>query len=160
MQHSFWYISLPSLHDHDVKFPCATCYGERKYTTTNFSFSFESLVRSQLQGNSPTFNISKPARVNAKMLGKTRIHFGSYVFLAVAVVVAKLPDSLVIRVLSVTYNTCWSALRLASSSLDSTSASSIKTLSNVFTCLPWNPRMKTRLHKSEWGNRISSWQRS
>ena len=34
------------------------------------------------------------------------MHFRSYVFLAVAVVDAKLPDSLVIRVLSVTYNTC------------------------------------------------------
>ena len=142
------------------KFPCDICCGERKHATTNFSFSFESLVRSQLQGNSPTFNILSQLEKTQKSWEKTQIPFGSYVFLAVAVADAKLPGSLVIRVSSVTYNTCCSASRLVSSSLDSTSASSNKTLSNVFTCRPWNPRMKTRLHKSEWGKMISSWQRS
>ena len=30
MQHAFLYTSLWSLHDHDVKCPCATCYGRRR----------------------------------------------------------------------------------------------------------------------------------
>ena len=37
---SFWHISLPSLHDHNVKFPYATFNGGRKHTENNFSFSF------------------------------------------------------------------------------------------------------------------------
>ena len=41
VQHSFLYISLPSLHDYDVKMPNFTIYGEREQVTTNFSFSFE-----------------------------------------------------------------------------------------------------------------------
>ena len=40
VRYTFWYISLPSLHDLDVKFPDGTIYGGRKHTTTNFSFSF------------------------------------------------------------------------------------------------------------------------
>jgi len=34
------YISLPSLHDYDVKMPDFTLYGGRKQATTSFSFSF------------------------------------------------------------------------------------------------------------------------
>ena len=40
VQHAFFYIPLPSLHDYDVKMPNFTYYGERKQATTNFSFSF------------------------------------------------------------------------------------------------------------------------
>ena len=39
----FWYISLPSLHDCDVKFPDLMFYGRRKHMTTNFSLSFKTL---------------------------------------------------------------------------------------------------------------------
>ena len=38
--HAFLYISLPSLHDYDVKMPYFTFYGGRKQATTKFSFSF------------------------------------------------------------------------------------------------------------------------
>ena len=38
--HTFLYISLPLLHDYDVKMPNFTIYGERKQATTNFPFSF------------------------------------------------------------------------------------------------------------------------
>ena len=41
VHHAFLYISLPSLHDYDVKMPNFTIYGEREQVTTNFSFSFE-----------------------------------------------------------------------------------------------------------------------
>ena len=36
MHHAFFYISLPSLHDHDVKMAHFTFYGGRKQATTNF----------------------------------------------------------------------------------------------------------------------------
>ena len=40
VHHAFLYISLPLLHDYDVKMPNFTFYGGRKQTTTKFSFSF------------------------------------------------------------------------------------------------------------------------
>ena len=39
VHHAFLYISLPSLHDYDVKMPNFTFYGGRKQATMNFSFS-------------------------------------------------------------------------------------------------------------------------
>ena len=36
----FLYISLPLLHDYDVKMPNFTFYGGRKQATTKFSFCF------------------------------------------------------------------------------------------------------------------------
>ena len=38
--HAFLYISLPSLHDYDVKPPNFTFYRKRELTTTNLSYSF------------------------------------------------------------------------------------------------------------------------
>ena len=40
VQHTFLYISLPSLHDYDMKMPNFTLSGEQKQATTNFSFPF------------------------------------------------------------------------------------------------------------------------
>ena len=40
VHHAFLYISLPLLHDYDVKMPSFTFYGGRKQATTKFSFSF------------------------------------------------------------------------------------------------------------------------
>ena len=37
--HAFLYISLPSLHDYDVKLPNCKFYGGRKQATTNLFFS-------------------------------------------------------------------------------------------------------------------------
>ena len=34
MQHALWYISLPSMHDYDVKLANFTFYGEREHKTT------------------------------------------------------------------------------------------------------------------------------
>ena len=47
MQHAFLYISLPSLHDYDVKMPNCKFYVGRKRATTNF-FNFPSLKLSAL----------------------------------------------------------------------------------------------------------------
>ena len=38
VHYTSWYISLPSLHGYDLKFPDGTFYEPRKQTTTNFSF--------------------------------------------------------------------------------------------------------------------------
>ena len=40
VHHAFLYISLPLLHDYDVKMPSFTFYGGRDQATTKFSFSF------------------------------------------------------------------------------------------------------------------------
>ena len=40
VHHTFLYISLPFLHDYDVKFPNWTFHGGRKQATTKFYFSF------------------------------------------------------------------------------------------------------------------------
>ena len=39
VHHAFLYISLPSLHDYDVKVPNCKFYGGRKQATTNLFFS-------------------------------------------------------------------------------------------------------------------------
>ena len=39
VHHDFLYISLPSLHDYDVKMPNCKFYGGRKQATTNLFFS-------------------------------------------------------------------------------------------------------------------------
>ena len=39
VHHAFLYISLPSLHDYDVKMPNCKIYGGRKQATTNLLFS-------------------------------------------------------------------------------------------------------------------------
>ena len=60
VHHAFLYISLPSLHDYDVKMPNCNFYAGRKQATTNLFFSLKTWVRSsrnQLQGNSPTLAI-------------------------------------------------------------------------------------------------------
>ena len=40
VHHAFLYISLPLLHDYDVKMPNFTFYGVRKQATTKCSFAF------------------------------------------------------------------------------------------------------------------------
>ena len=40
VHHAILYISLPLLHDYDVKMPSFTFYGGRKQATTKFFFSF------------------------------------------------------------------------------------------------------------------------
>ena len=59
MRHAFLYISLPFLHDYDVKMPNFVIYGERKQATRKFYFSFciKNLISLgiQLQEGSSTF---------------------------------------------------------------------------------------------------------
>ena len=39
VHHAFLYISLPSLHDYDVKMPNCKIYGGRKQVKTNFFYA-------------------------------------------------------------------------------------------------------------------------
>ena len=43
MHHTFFYISLPSLHNYDVKMPNFTFYGGRKQARKNFFFLYLNL---------------------------------------------------------------------------------------------------------------------
>ena len=75
-----------------MKFPDGTIYGGRKTHEDEFFFLFLNLgavSRTQLQEISPTFDIR--VGIIATTFEKTRLHFFSDVFAAVAVVVAKLP---------------------------------------------------------------------
>ena len=74
----FLYISLPSLHDYDVKMHNFTFNGGRKRATTNFSFSFLNLVWPQeikLPENSPTFDISSELEQTRKKFEKNANSF-------------------------------------------------------------------------------------
>ena len=60
VQYAFLYISLPSLHDYDVKFPHGTFFGSGKHNTTMFSSFFYTWMQSpriQIQENSLTQDI-------------------------------------------------------------------------------------------------------
>ena len=54
VHHTFWYNSLPSLHDYDVKVPYFTFSGGRKQATTNF-LCFSKLKYGPQETNSRTF---------------------------------------------------------------------------------------------------------
>ena len=59
VHHAFLYISLPSLHDYDVKMPKFTMYRGSTEATTKFPLSFWSWIwflGIQLQEGSPTFD--------------------------------------------------------------------------------------------------------
>ena len=74
----FLYISLPSLHDYNVKMHNFTFNGGRKRATTNFSFSSLNLVwspRNQLQKIRPLLTFQANWNKRGKSLKKTRIPF-------------------------------------------------------------------------------------
>ena len=59
VHHTFLYISLPFLHDYDVKMPHFMFYTGRKQATTKFSFSFMTWIRQleiQLLDSTGTFD--------------------------------------------------------------------------------------------------------
>ena len=92
VHHAFLFISLPSLHDHDVKMSNFTFYRERKQATTNFSFSF---LTWEINPREIRVHFTFSANwSNREKFEKTRIHFKSDVSAAVAVVDAKTPHFL------------------------------------------------------------------
>ena len=93
VHHAFLYISLPSLHDYDVKMPNCKFCGGRKQATMNLFFLSQNL--------SAVLNKSTPGKFayschcgnwnNATKIEKTGIHLKTDIFAAVAVVDAKAP---------------------------------------------------------------------
>ena len=92
VHHAFLYISLPSLHDYDVKMPNFTFFGGHKRLRIFLCLS--KLVYSLQETNSRTFAYIwhfQKFGLTTKKIEKTRIHFNSDVFYAVVVVDAKTP---------------------------------------------------------------------
>ena len=88
MHHAVLYISLPSLHDYDVKF-----YGGRKQATTNLflSLNLSAVLKKATPGKFAYTCHFQQIGINATKFEKTGIHFKTDVFAAVAVVDAKAP---------------------------------------------------------------------
>ena len=94
MHHAFLYISLPSLHDNDVKMPNCKFYGGRKQATTNLFFlslNLSAVLKKSTPGKFGYNYNSQQTGINATKIEKTGIHFKTDVFAAVAVVDAKAP---------------------------------------------------------------------
>ena len=86
------YISLPSLHDYDMKMPNCKFYGGRKETTTKFLFLYlklSALLRKSTPGKFAYLSHSRQIVINVTKFAKMGIHFKSDLFAAVAVVDAK-----------------------------------------------------------------------
>ena len=93
MQHTFLYISLPSLHDCDVKFPQVTFRGGRKHRL-DYKFLF---LPSKLGGGPQEFNSREIHLHSTEILHQSKKSrptlslLNSAVFDTVAVVVDKAP---------------------------------------------------------------------
>ena len=88
VHHAFLHISLPSLHDYDVKLLKFTFYGGSKQTTTKFSLFFLNLNIAIRNSNPREFaNIwqSKWVAMIAMKIERTRVHFLGDVFATVVV---------------------------------------------------------------------------
>ena len=82
----FLYISLPSLHDYDVKMPIFAFYGRRTQGTEKFFFwTWTWFLRIQLQESSSTFGEAIRVGIITIKIDGTRIQFLSDVFAAASV---------------------------------------------------------------------------
>ena len=86
MHHTLLYISLPSLDDYDLKMPHFTINGNINKRLRSF-LSLSKLEYGRQEINSKEIRVG----INATKFEKTRIHFKSDFFAAVAVVDAKAP---------------------------------------------------------------------
>ena len=97
MHHAFLYISLPILHDYDVKMLNFTFYGGRKQGDDEIFFLFLNLSAVPKKSSPGKFAYIRHFQrigLNATKFEKTLIHFKRDVFAAVAVANAKTPYSL------------------------------------------------------------------
>ena len=87
VHHACFYISLPFLHDYDVKMPNLTFYGDVKKRPSDDEISFLSLKQGMVLRNSAPGGfacILKIESIVAMKAKRTQIHFLSYVFAAVS----------------------------------------------------------------------------
>ena len=92
--HAFLYISLPSLHDYDVKMPNCKFYGGRKQSDDEFLFlslNLSVVLKKSTPGKFTYMCHFQPIGINVTTIEKTGIHFKTVVFAAVVVVDAKAP---------------------------------------------------------------------
>ena len=92
--HACLYISLPLLHDYDVKMPCFTFYGGRKTSDDKLLFFFLNLStvpKKSTPGKLAYISYFQQIEINATKLEKTPIHFKSDAFAAVNFVDVKSP---------------------------------------------------------------------
>ena len=85
VHHAFLYISLPSLHDYDVK----TSHDESLFLSLNLSAVLKKSTPAKFAYTCHFQQIG----IDATKIEKTRIHFKTDVFAAVTVVDAKAPFS-------------------------------------------------------------------
>ena len=93
MHHAFLFISLPSLHDYDVKMPNSKFYGGRKQATTNLFFpslNVSAVLKKSTPGIFAYTCHFQQIGINATKIEKTGIDLTD-VSAAVAVVDAKAP---------------------------------------------------------------------
>ena len=91
---AFLYISLPLLHENDVKMPSFSFYGGRKTSDDKLFFLFLNLSvvpKKSTPGKLAYISYFQRIGINATKLEKTPIHFKSDVFAAVTFVDAKSP---------------------------------------------------------------------
>ena len=85
------------MHEHVVKFPYARSSGEHKHTKANFFSLFlhlSAVPKNSTQGKFAYIcHFQRIGIINVTKFEKTRIHFVSDIFVAVAVVDAKAPYS-------------------------------------------------------------------
>ena len=94
MHHAFLYISLPFLHDYDVKMPNCNSFMEDVNKRRRISFSLSKVECSSQEINAREIRLHLPFSANwnkRDSVWKTGIHFKSDVFTAVTVVDAKAP---------------------------------------------------------------------
>ena len=93
MHHAFLYISLPSLHDYDVKMPNCKFYGGRKSDDESLflSLNLSAVLKKSTPGKFAYTCHFQQIGINAAKIETTGIHFKTDVFAAAAVVDAKAP---------------------------------------------------------------------
>ena len=94
VHHTFLYISLPLLHDYNMKMPSFTFYGGCKTSDDKLFFLFLNLSavpKKSTPGKLAYISYFQRIEINATKLEKTPIHFKSDVFAAVTFVDAKSP---------------------------------------------------------------------
>ena len=94
VRHTFLYISLPLLHDYNMKMPSFTFYGGCKTSDDKLFFLFLNLSavpKKSTPGKLTYISYFQRIEINATKLEKMPIHFKSDVFAAVTFVDAKSP---------------------------------------------------------------------
>ena len=88
VHHAFLYISLPSLHDYDVKMPATFCGGREQDKDPFFLFlNFDTVFKNSTPEKIANIWRIERDRISTIKFEAARLHFLSEVFVAVAVAV-------------------------------------------------------------------------